>query len=825
MKCHPGCHKDAMWPVEKRIAAKLLYLWDHWHVSAPEFSPEGGTFVSSVEVSMKGGEDVTIFYTTNGAVPTTSSLIYNGPFKLGTPGTTVIKAYCEKKDMGPSAVVSASYTVLEQASSPKITPDANGPFTSSVIVTLETATPGASIHYTSDGTTPSATWFLKYDGPLKLSKFGDTAIKAVSVKQGMAPSDVATKWFHVQALVKTPKFTPRKPGPYITSVTVTLSSATEGASIWYTSDGADPLLASFEYAGPIKIEQIGTTTIKAYAKNAGMTTSAVATKSYIVQKRVEDPTFNPPKGTFVESAIITLSCATPGGVIHYTVDGTAATASSPVYTAPIVLKNIGVNTVRAIATGVDMGTSGAVHAMYTVLDRVLAPTILPSSNGPFTQRVEVVIECATAGATIRYTLDGSAPTRESAKYDGPFTITTLGKTVVTAFATALNMGESAASSHMFSVQGQVELPVIEPRESGPYTSNVKVQISSSTPGATIHYTIDGKVPTSSSPVYGGPFVVTTIGTVTINAFAEEPGMAPSAVVSQKYDVLAKVATPVLTPSSGSFVSRVLVTLSSSTSGAQIHYTSDGSAPTAASPLYNVPFVVDKIAKTEIKAIGILSGMSDSDISSNFVNVIPQAPTPVITPSEGTFVSEAMVTITTEVPDGVIHYTIGGAAPTAASTLYGGPFKVTTGGTNIIKAIVVKSGLGDSQQASASIFIKAKLAPPKIDPNGGEFRKDDLHKGAQVYLTGPVGAKIVYTVDGSDPTDASKLYTNDPFVICSPGPHTVKAMAIQGGMANSDISSAVFVIKKKQCVETIFEKCPPPGEDGEPQDDDLSGCDY
>lgn len=63
------------------------------------------------------------------------------------------------------------------------------------------------------------------------------------------------------------------------------------------------------------------------------------------------PTFSPPAGTYSETQTVTLSSTTPGAVIHYTTDGSAPTADSPVYTGPFrVEKNANVQAI-AIAPG------------------------------------------------------------------------------------------------------------------------------------------------------------------------------------------------------------------------------------------------------------------------------------------------------------------------------------------------------------------------------------------------------------------------------------------------------------------------------------------
>ncbi len=45
----------------------------------------------------------------------------------------------------------------------------------------------------------------------------------------------------------------------------------------------------------------------------------------------------PAPGYFKESTVVTLTPATPGSIIHYTVDGAQPTADSPIYKAPIVV--------------------------------------------------------------------------------------------------------------------------------------------------------------------------------------------------------------------------------------------------------------------------------------------------------------------------------------------------------------------------------------------------------------------------------------------------------------------------------------------------------
>ena len=81
---------------------------------------------------------------------------------------------------------------LPQVEKPKITPN-GGNFAASQTVTITTTTDGASIYYTTDESEPSAENGTLYEGELTLS--ANTTLKAIAVKDGMRPSEVATATF------------------------------------------------------------------------------------------------------------------------------------------------------------------------------------------------------------------------------------------------------------------------------------------------------------------------------------------------------------------------------------------------------------------------------------------------------------------------------------------------------------------------------------------------------------------------------------------------------------------------------------------------------
>ncbi|WP_243425591.1 discoidin domain-containing protein [Clostridium paridis] len=81
----------------------------------------------------------------------------------------------------------------------------------------------------------------------------------------------------------------------------------------------------------------------------------------------------------------------------------------------------------------------------------------------------------------------------------------------------------------------------------------------------------------------------------------------------------KVSTPAITPSNGSYTSAQSVTISDSTSGSTIRYTTDGTNPSATNgTIYSGAFTVSQT--TSVKAIAYKSGMTDSDIATSYITI-------------------------------------------------------------------------------------------------------------------------------------------------------------------------------------------------------------
>ena len=103
---------------------------------------------------------------------------------------------------------------------------------------------------------------------------------------------------------------------------------------------------------------------------------------------------------------------------------------------------------------------------------------------------------------------------------------------------AISAGLTSATSSAFSITGTVNTPVIAPG-TGSFSGPVWVQLSTTTPGATIRYTADGGTPDGTSPVYGAPFLCSA--TTAVKAFAQKSGFSDSPQASATMTVAG--ATP------------------------------------------------------------------------------------------------------------------------------------------------------------------------------------------------------------------------------------------------------------------------------------------
>jgi hypothetical protein len=225
---------------------------------------------------------------------------------------------------------------------------------------------------------------------------------------------------------------------------VTITDATAGATIYYTSNGTAPTTSSTRYTGAIPV---GTTeTIEAMAVATGYTNSAVSAAKYTITPTAAAPTFSPAAGTFTSGQSVTIGDTTAGAVIYYTTNGAVPTSSSTKYTGAISVTST--ETIQAIAAATGYTNSPVTTARYTITKVAATPTFSPAA-GTFTSTQSVTIADTTTGAAIYYTTNGTAPTTSSTKYTGAIKVSAT--ETLQAIAVASGYSQSAAASGTFTL--------------------------------------------------------------------------------------------------------------------------------------------------------------------------------------------------------------------------------------------------------------------------------------------------------------------------------------------------------------------------------------
>jgi hypothetical protein len=154
-------------------------------------------------------------------------------------------------------------------------------------------------------------------------------------------------------------------GSYTAAQTVGLSAANTGAAIYYTTNGSTPTTGSTSYSGAIQVSS--TETIQAIAVASGYVNSPVASATYTIALPVTaTPAFSIRPGSYPLSQLVTLSDATSGAAIYYTIDGSTPTSNSKKYARVLTLSAS--ETIKAIAIASGYTTSAVASATYTVIN-------------------------------------------------------------------------------------------------------------------------------------------------------------------------------------------------------------------------------------------------------------------------------------------------------------------------------------------------------------------------------------------------------------------------------------------------------------------------
>lgn len=226
--------------------------------------------------------DAVIYYTTDGSTPTENSTSGSTVTINGDPGENVIVMAIAVAEGTEKSITSATftYTIMDRLAAPSASVPDGAVFTEESQVTL-TAQAGR-IYYTTDGTEPTTSSSL-YKNPITVDE--SVTIKAMAVADDYEQSSVSTYTYGFADQVAAPTANYAS-GELEMGTTVTFSCATEGATIYYRTDGVEPDTDSVQdlevYTGPIQVNRA--TNFKVIAVKDQMQDSRVLTVGYTVRE-------------------------------------------------------------------------------------------------------------------------------------------------------------------------------------------------------------------------------------------------------------------------------------------------------------------------------------------------------------------------------------------------------------------------------------------------------------------------------------------------------------------------------------------------------------
>ncbi|MEN6309419.1 MAG: chitobiase/beta-hexosaminidase C-terminal domain-containing protein [Anaerohalosphaeraceae bacterium] len=548
------------------------------------------------------------------------------------------------------------------------------------IVSITCATPGATIHYTTNGLDPTESDPVIVSGD---SFYVDRnmTLKAKAWKDAMIPSATISATFDM--VVSTPTFS-QNGGTFDSKQTIIISCATAGATIHYTTNGLEPTEDDPVITSGFSVIVDRSMTLKAKAWKGSMTPSAI--KSDIYTLFVLKPTFSVNSGTYDREQVVTIVCVTTGVTIHYTTNGVDPDENDPVITSGSSVIVDRTMTLKAKAWKGVMKSSEVESATYKLISAI---PVFSLGGGTYNNDQTVAISCVTPDAIIKYTIDGSDP-NNGILYSQDSPILVDHPLTLKARAWKGAMTPSPISSVAYTLM--VSTPSFS-KSSGKYNNEQAVTIGCETIGATIHYTTNGINPTESDPVLnpGGSIIVDR--SMTLKAKAWKGTMVPSATSSVYYTLV--VALPTFSKGGGVYNNEQAVTIACETSGAVIHYTTNGINPTENDRVIasGDSILVDRSMTLKAKAWkGAM--MSSAVISAAYELVTAM---PVFTPDSGIYAEGQYVTITCETRGATIYYTTNGSDPTVDSAVIeqGNEITVSVDPATILKAIAYKGFLRPS----------------------------------------------------------------------------------------------------------------------------------
>ena len=441
--------------------------------------------------------DAEIHYTIDNAELSESSDIYNKEEEIEILRNCTVRAFAVVPglDLDPSEVATLvidSFVVNK----PDITFDTENLY---VVITPD-GTEGVRTYYTTDGSEPTESDELLFDGnPINVS--GDVTILAKSFKEGYNPSET-TKYEYKHSVYKT-----LAPIIAVSGTRVKITGQTTDSHIYYAIDNSDA--SSFELYDD-EFDVSGNCTIYAQARSAGRFDSDV------VSEVVGGLTVKKPDVRFDTGLLrIVIESDTMEGVTtRYTTDGSEPTVESDLYTEPIIVSGDTTILAKSFKDGYNPSETTKYEYKHSVY-KTLPPLIEISGN-------TVTLKVQTEGSDLYYSTESNNP--EDFK---PYTV---------AFAIEENSTVYAQARKEGMFDSDIERKTISDTQCGAVRAEYDgryVTLTCDTEEAIIYYTFNDGSP-SNGTRYSGKFDAG--GTGTLRIMARKPGFNDSDITEHPITV-------------------------------------------------------------------------------------------------------------------------------------------------------------------------------------------------------------------------------------------------------------------------------------------------
>lgn len=288
------------------------------------------------------------------------------------------------------------------------------------------------------------------------------------------------------------------------------------------------------------------------------------------------------------------------------------------------------------------------------------------------------------------------------------------------------------------------------------------------------------------------------------------------MIAEQKQALKPTATPVTQEKNPTVVTpgdKIL--LSTTTDGADIYYTVDGSSPEITkaedgkitkgentrpyNPAEGIVMPLDGEGYFTVHAIAVAAEYKNSP-EAIFIYAYPDSvQSPYANIPSGSVDLGTKVLLKNKTDGATIHYTVNTdgsvpADPTVSSSVFDEAQPIVINGKTVIKAFAVKNGV-KSAIVTLTYTTKDQLASPTASIESGAM----VSRGTRLNLKAASGATIYYTTDGSDPTDrsSSSVVSGSDLVLdgAAGAQVTVKAYAVMDGKSASEVATFTYQISK------------------------------